>query len=96
MIGFILGAIREALNSSWRPWRIPLSIAELTGKVGDIMQHVTRIPLLINSDSIKKVSMPLTFACKKAKRVLGYRPQETFNEDISREVDWIKAMRGWK
>lgn len=84
------------LGESWRPRQIPVNLAEWMGKFGSLIEEALRIQLPINSAAVRKLSRPLTFSCEKARRMLGYEPQETLNEGIRKEIDWLKAVQGWK
>ena len=83
----LVDCICGALGTNWRPFHVPVKIAELAGKVGDLLKKAG-IPFPIDSDRVKKLSCPLTFSCEKAKKVLGYEPVETLEEGIRREVEW--------
>lgn len=92
----LVETICYALNTNWRPFHIPLSIAEWCGKLGDLFEKSARMTFPISTAKLMKLSQPLTFSCENARKVLGYEPVETLFEGISREVDWIKKKRGWQ
>jgi nucleoside-diphosphate-sugar epimerase len=92
----LVECICHALNLDWRPFHIPHAIAEGIGKVGDFVERVGRIPFPVTSDRVRKLSRPLTFSCEKAKRELGYEPKESLAEGISKEVEWLRRINGWK
>ena len=71
---------------------MPVKIAELAGKIGDLVEKAG-IELPIDSDRVRKLSRSLTFSCEKAKRILGYEPVETLEEGVRREVEWIRRLR---
>jgi nucleoside-diphosphate-sugar epimerase len=85
----LVDSICRASGMSWRPWHVPVKIAELAGKIGDLVKKDVGIALPIDSDRVRKLSRPLTFSCEKAKKVLGYVPVETLEEGIRREVEWL-------
>ena len=87
--------ICEALGTNWRPFHIPISIAKLAGHIGDGVQKITPFNFPLNSDRVSKLSGSLTFSCEKAKRILNYKPIESLSEGINREVEWLKAEKGW-
>jgi len=76
LVDYICGA----LGMNWRPWHVPVKIAELAGKIGGLVEKGVGIELPIDSDRVRKLSRPLTFSCEKAKRVLGYEAVETIEE----------------
>ncbi len=89
-------SVRNALGVCRRHYHMPSSLAELIGKFGDLVEKSTHVRFPINSDKVRKLSRPLTFSCEKSRRVLGYEPKETLVEGISREVEWLRAIHGWK
>ena len=82
-------SICHALGMSWRPFHVPVSLADLAGRFGDVLRKWAHVPFPIDSKRVRKLSRPLTFSCEKAKRVLGYEPVETLEEGIRREVEWL-------
>jgi len=90
----LVDCICGALGMSWRPFHVPVKIAELVGKTGDVLEKFTNIPSPINSAKVMKLSRPLTFSCENAKKVLGYEAVETLEEGIGREVEWLKKKNG--
>lgn len=92
----LVESICQALHRTWRPAHIPLTLAEAAGKLGDLVERAGSISLPMNSNQVKKLSKPLTFSCQKAKQILHYKPKGSLDEGISKEVDWLKAARGWK
>jgi len=89
----LVDCIRRALDTGWRPWHVPVKIAEFGGKIGDLVKKAG-IVLPIDSGRVRKLSRPLTFSCEKAKRVLGYEAVETLEEGIRREVEWMRGKNG--
>ena len=85
----LVETICQTLNTSWRPFHMPLSMAGWLGKCGDVLERL-HIPFPLNLDKVRKLSSSLTFSCQKAKRVLGYEPVETLAEGIAKEVKWLK------
>lgn len=89
----LVDCICRALGLSWPPWHVPVKIAELAGKIGDLVKKAG-IAVPIDSAKVRKLSRPLTFSCEKAKRVLGYEAVETLEEGIKKEVGWLRKMNG--
>lgn len=87
----LVGSICHALGTGWRPFHVPVLLADLAGRLGDILRKWAHVPFPIDSDRVRKLSRPLTFSCEKAKRVLGYAPVETLEEGIRREVEWLRG-----
>ncbi len=85
----IVDSMCRALCMSWRPFHLPVSLADLAGRFGDVLRKCAHVPFPIDSDRVRKLSRPLTFSCEKAKRVLGYEAVETLEEGIRREVEWL-------
>ncbi len=85
----MVDCICGALGMSWRPFHVPVLLADMAGRFGDILRKWGHVPFPIDSDRVRKLSRPLTFSCEKAKRVLGYEAVETLEEGIRREVDWL-------
>ena len=92
----VVEAICAALGTDWRPSHVPLFIARLLGKSGDLIERLFRTSMPINSDRVRKLSRPLSFSCEKARRMLGYEPVENLQEGISKEVEWLSTENGWK
>ena len=92
----LIEVICRSLNSNWRPFHMPLPIANLIGRIGDLVERLLHTPSPINTAEIRKVSGSLTLSCDKSKRILGYKPVETLDEGIFREVEWLKQKNGWK
>lgn len=88
----VVDSICHALGMSWRPYYVPVSLADLAGRFGDVLRKWAHVPFPIDSDRVRKLSRPLTFSCEKAKKVLGYEAVETLEEGIRREVDWIRRL----
>jgi nucleoside-diphosphate-sugar epimerase len=84
----LIGSICHALGTSGRPYHMPISLAEMIGKLGDFLEKWSHISFPITSDNVRKLSRPLTFSCEKAKKVLGYEPVETLEKGIRKEVEW--------
>jgi nucleoside-diphosphate-sugar epimerase len=91
----VVESICDALDTTWRPYRIPLSMAEWAGNVCDSLEKVIGVPFIINTDVVRKLSRSLTFSCENAKRILGYKPEESLIDGMTREVEWLKATKGW-
>jgi len=85
----LVDSICHVLGMSWRPFHMPVSLADLAGRCGDVLRKWVHVPFPIDSERVRKLSRPLTFSCEKAKRVLGYEPVETLEEGIRREVEWL-------
>lgn len=85
----LVDSVCNALGVCRRHYHVPILLAELIGKFGDLLEKSTHVRFPINSDKVRKLSRPLTFSCEKAKRVLGYEPIETLGEGIRREVEWL-------
>ena len=92
----VVEAICAAFGSDWRPSHVPLYVAWLLGKSGDLMEKLFRTEMPINSARVRKLTRPLTFSCEKSRRVLGYEPTENLPEGISKEVEWLSTENGWK
>jgi nucleoside-diphosphate-sugar epimerase len=92
----VVEAICAALGTDWRPSHVPLFIARLLGKSGDLIERLFRTSMPINSDRVRKLSRPLSFSCEKARRMLGYEPVENLQEGISKEVEWLSTESRWK
>ena len=88
----IVDSICGALGMNWRPYHLPVFLAELAGRFGDVLRKWCHVSFPIDSDRVRKLSRPLTFSCEKAKRVLGYESVETLEEGISKEVIWFKSL----
>ena len=85
----LVDSVCHALDISWRPYHVPVLLADIAGRFGDVLRKWGRVPFPIDSDRVRKLSRPLTFSCEKAKKVLGYEPVETLEEGIRREVEWL-------
>lgn len=85
----LVDSICRALGMRWRPFHVPVSMADLAGRFGDVLRKWGRVPFPIDSDRVRKLSRPLTFSSEKAKEVIGYGPVETLEEGIRREVEWL-------
>jgi nucleoside-diphosphate-sugar epimerase len=92
----VVETICAAFGTDWRPSHVPLHLARLLGKSGDLIEKLLHASMPINSDRVRKLSRPLTFSCEKAKRVLEYEPVETLQEGISKEVEWLITENAWK
>jgi nucleoside-diphosphate-sugar epimerase len=85
----LVDCICGVLGISKRPYHVPVLLADLAGRFGDVLRKWTHIPFPIDSDRVRKLSRPLTFSCEKAKEVLGYDPVEALEEGIRGEVEWL-------
>lgn len=90
----LVNSICYTFNTSWRPFHVPVSIAKVAGKFGDLLEKSGYISSPINSAKIRKLSSSLTFSCEKAKKALGYEPVETLMEGISKEIQWLMERKG--
>jgi len=89
----LVDSICRALGTSWRPHHVPVLLADVAGRFGDVLRKWAHVPFPIDSDRVRKLSRPLTFSCEKAKRVFGYEPVEMLEEGIRREVEWLYPQR---
>ena len=85
----VVESICCAIGTNWWPWHVPVLLADLAGRFGDVLRKWAHVPFPIDSDRVRKLSRPLTFSCEKAKRVLEYEAVETLEEGIRREVEWL-------
>jgi len=85
----LVDSICHALGLYRRPWHVPVLLADLAGRFGDVLRKWAHVPFPIDSERVRKLSRPLTFSCEKAKRVLEYEAVETLEEGIRREVEWL-------
>ncbi len=85
----LVDSICRALGIRWRPYHVPVLLADVAGRFGDVLRKWAHVPFPINSDRVRKLSRPLTFSCEKAKKMLGYEPVETLAEGIRREVEYL-------
>lgn len=85
----LVNSVCHELGTSWRPWHVPVSLAELAGRIGDVLRKYARVSFPIDSGRVRKLSRSLTFSNDKAKRVLGYDPVETLEEGVRREIEWL-------
>jgi len=92
----LVESVCVALGTNWRPFRIPISLANAIGKGGDFFEKTIHIPFPINSDKVRKLSRSLIISCDKAQSILGYCSTETLPQGISKEVKWLKGIHGWK
>ena len=88
----LVDSICHALGISWRPYHVPVLLADLAGRCGDFLKKWVHVPFPIDSDRVRKLSRPLTFSSEKAKKVLGYAPVETLEEGIKKEVEWLYSQ----
>lgn len=86
----LVDAICCAGRTSWRPLHIPIPVAKLIGKIGDILELTAKRKLPVNSQTVIKLSSPLTFSCEKAKKTFNYQPVDTLFKEIFAEVEWVK------
>lgn len=85
----LVDSICRALGIRRRPYHVPVLLADLAGKFGDLLRKWAHVSFPIDSDRVGKLSRPLTFSCDKAKEILGYAPVETLEEGIKKEVEWL-------
>ena len=85
----LVDSICHALGTSWKPYHVPVLLADLAGRFGDVLRKWAHVPVPIDSDRVRKLSRPLTFSCEKTKEVLGYVPVETLRTGIRKEVEWL-------
>jgi len=85
----LVDSICHALGESRRPYHVPVLLADLAGKFGDLFRKWARVPFPVESDRVRKLSRPLTFSCEKAKSMLGYEPVETLEEGLRREMECL-------
>jgi nucleoside-diphosphate-sugar epimerase len=89
----LVGSICRALDMEWRPLSVPLTVAGILGRMGDVTAKLSPFSLPIKSDVVRKLSRSLTFSCEKARGVLGYEPVETLEHGILREVEWLREIK---
>lgn len=88
----IVGCVCRILRINREPYHVPVFLANLLGKMGDVLRKYLYVPVPIDSDRVRKLSRPLTFSCEKAKRVLGYKPVETLEHGLLREAQWLETL----
>ena len=86
---YLINTICKVLNTSWKPIHLPMFISKLIGCSGDVLEKITKRTMPVNSDRIRKLSKPMTLSCCKAKKILNYKAEETIEEGIKNEIDWI-------
>jgi UDP-glucose 4-epimerase len=92
----LVDSICHALSMHRRPYHMPVRLANLVGRYGDLLRKLPLVTFPIDSDRVRKLSRPLTFSCEKAKNLLSYAPVESLSEGITKEVEWMRERKGWR
>jgi nucleoside-diphosphate-sugar epimerase len=58
-------------------WSVPLSLAKLLAKIGDVLMTF-KIPCPLNTDKLTKLTSSLTFDDNAARDILGWQPHSAF------------------
>ncbi|MBO3699069.1 NAD(P)-dependent oxidoreductase [Roseivirga sp. E12] len=61
------------------PYHIPISVAEILAKVGDILYILLKKHAPFNSSALIKMTNSLTFSDEKARRILTWSPQKVLD-----------------
>jgi nucleoside-diphosphate-sugar epimerase len=85
----LVDSICRALGIRWRPYHVPVLLADVAGRFGDVLRKWAHVPFPVDSDRVRKLSRSLTFSCEKAKSMLGYEPVETLEEGLRREMECL-------
>lgn len=73
----------------------PVWLAKAFARVNDIIQFITRKPMLPNSDKMREL-LPPYWVCSgaKAKEVFGFEPEIKFEDGLKETADWY-IKEGW-
>jgi nucleoside-diphosphate-sugar epimerase len=90
-----IGAVVHAFGAGERVMSFPVPVARAAGITLEAVFKLlgAKRPPPITGYRTALVSRDFHFSCAKAKRVLGYRPQVSFQEGLRRTVDWYRT---WK
>ena len=89
----VIEAACRALGLRKSSVHVPLGMAVALGKIGDVVERALKRNFPLNSNTVRKLTSSLTFSDGKARRVLGYKPVQSFSEGIAEEVEWILGCK---
>ncbi|HOX46529.1 MAG TPA: NAD-dependent epimerase/dehydratase family protein [Myxococcota bacterium] len=91
----LLGAVMRAFGARDRSLSVPGALLRASGEALErtFLRLGVRSAPPVTRYRAALVSRNCHFSCAKAKSVLGYRPEISFEEGIGRTVEWY---RGWK
>jgi nucleoside-diphosphate-sugar epimerase len=92
----IMELLREILKPSKnRAMNPPVWLAKAFARINDIIQVITRRPMLPNSDKMKEL-LPPYWLCsgEKAKRVFGFESQINVRDGLAETGEWY-LKQGW-
>ena len=87
----LVAAINMALKQSWSPPNLPDRLVRALAAVGSAAHSITGTPMPLDREVYTKLFTSVTYSCATAKRVLGYSPVNTLQEEIAEEVAWLQA-----
>lgn len=92
----IMELLREILKPSKnRTMNPPVWLARAFARVNDLIQVITRRPMLPNSDKMKELLPPYWLcSAEKARRVFGFESQISVRDGLAETGDWY-LKQGW-
>ena len=95
-LSWTMELVRDALKPSKnRMMKPPVWLAKSYARFIDVMQWITRRPMLPNSDKMREL-LPLYWVCsgQKAKDTFGFEPQIKAEDGIRETAEWY-IKEGW-
>lgn len=95
-MGWTMALLRETLKPSKnKVLSPPIWLAKMFARTNDIIQFITRRPMLPNSDKMREL-LPPYWVCSadKAKQVFGFESKIPIREGLAETADWY-IKNGW-
>ena len=95
-LAWTMELVRDALKpSKHKMMKPPVWLAKSYARFIDVMQWITRKPMLPNSDKMREL-LPLYWVCsgQKAKDTFGFQPEIKPEQGIQETADWY-IKEGW-
>jgi nucleoside-diphosphate-sugar epimerase len=85
----------RAVERTCLPLPVPLHVARLLGRFGDLMGRITGTPALLRSDKLEDMKQRgWVCSAEKARRVLGWKATTPLAAALAETARWYKE-RGW-
>lgn len=88
-MGEILKELSKITNVELLPLKIPLFVAEAAGRVFDVTGKFG-LPAPLNSQRVNFLTENRRYSIKKAKNMLGYKPEKSLPEALKETYSWYR------
>jgi nucleoside-diphosphate-sugar epimerase len=82
--------IAKELGRRPMPFSVPMSVAKVLARAGDIGSRIIGKQLPFNSDMLNKLVSPLAFSSRRIRQEIGFTPKYNLSNTIKETVNWYR------